>query len=526
VRPVRRLAVAALAVLSLPGVVRAGEEAPAAPVPPAAAAAAKEGPLPEVRTLRLALKEAVALALRNNLDLRVAAFGPSVAAANLVEEQALYEHLFTARVNGGERKTPQLISGSPPAQSEDVFGASVGVRRLLPTGGTVSLDAGMDRTLTNLTYITENPYYDATLGLSLRQPLLRGFGKAVTEAPVRFAQDARDYADLRFRSSVEDLVRRVEVTYWLLVNARGDLESREESVKVSGELVRINEVRLRAGAGTNVDVSQARAGQAARQVDRLRAENNLRTLEESLLGLLFPRSPDAATGGPMHLEPADDPRESLPDLPPEDPEAAVQRALLSRSDLRLLRVLVDQSEVGVLQAESQALVRLDLSASVQYAGIAGTLGQAENDSMLSREFPSWTVGLFLEVPLGNRAARARLDRAVLQRSQAEAQVRAGESEAAVRVRNARRDLESAREQIRASHEATSLAEEQLKAENERLRNDKSTTFEVLRLESDLTDARRSELRALVDYRSAVTRYDYETGRILETRALDVPAPAR
>jgi len=510
------LPLAATLLLLAPAAVRAGEEESPPP---------RARPLPEVRTLRLTLREAVDLALGSNLELRTASYGPAIAGAYLDEAGALYDHLFTARVSGGQAETLSAtrFPGSTATLSQDTAGAGAGVRRLLPAGGTLTLDASVDRTLTNSAFAFMNPFYESRLGLEVRQPLLRGFGREVTESGIRLAEDARDRAGLELRAATEDLVRRVETQYWDLVRARGEAGAQRKGVSVAEDLQRVNEARLDAGAGTRVEVSQAAAGVAARRVELLRAENAARSAEESLLGLLLPRTPDAPTGERMRLLPADDAARDLPPVPPEEVEAAVERALLRRSDVRVARVAADEAQVAVLRAESDVLPRLDLAAQVAYAGMDGNLGSSWSQGVGSREHATWTVGLVLEVPLGNRAARARLERVRLERARAEAAVRALESGAAVRVRNARRDLESAREVIDAAALATALAEEQLEAERERLRNDKSTTFEVLRLERDLTDARLGELRALTSYRAALALYDFETGRMLEERKIgDVP----
>jgi len=461
------------------------------------------------------------MALRNNLDLHAASYGPSIAGTVVAEANTLYDYGFTARLSGGEDRTlaNSYLEDARAQDSVDSLGGGVALDRLLPWGGQVALTASADRTLTNSAFTFYDRFWNSGVGLSVRQPLLRGFGREVTESGIRLALDNRDLADLEYRAALEEKVRLVETLYWELVRSRGVLDAQRKALEVSMDLLRVNEARLRAGAGTKVDVSQSGAGVAARQVDVLRAENNLRSVEEILLGELVPRSPDLPDAADLRVEPVDDAAEALPLLPPESVAAAVEEALLRRTDVRLRRIAVDQAEVGVLRAESSVLARLDVQAGVGYAGLAGNLGSAWSDSLASRENASWNVGLFLEIPIGNRAARARLERAVLTRSRLESQLRANESDAAVKVRNARRDLESAREQIDAAAKATALAVEQLEAERERLRNDKSTTFEVLSLESDLTDARLSELRALTDYRTAIVRYDFERGQVLEARGL-------
>jgi len=171
----------------------------------------------------------------------------------------------------------------------------------------------------------------------------------------------------------------------------------------------------------------------------------------------------------------------------------VEDALLRRTDVRLRRVAVDQAEVGVLLAESDSLARLDLEAGVSYAGLDRTLGTSWSDSMATRENVSWNVGLVLEIPIGNRAARAALERAVLNRSRLESLVRAEESSAAVRVRNTRR-TSNRPEQIDAAALSTRWRWSSSRRSGSACATDKSTTFEVLQLESDLTDARLEELR--------------------------------
>src|SRR5688572_4901798 len=259
--------------------------------------------------MRMSIREAVAMAMKNNLDLQASAYGPPVAAANLRAEEALYDHLFTARVAGGQRRAPvaSTFQGNGTEIAEDTFSAGIGLQRLLPTGGTLALTTGVDRTRTNSNLYQINPYWESDISLNFRQPLLRGAGRDVTEAGVRFSRDARDFADLDLRARTEDLVRLVESTYWGLVQARQDVASQAKSVDVAEDLLRISEARLSAGAGTKVDVSQAAAGVALRRVDLLRSENALRAIEENLLGLLMPRTPDTVTGGDLRVEPADEP---------------------------------------------------------------------------------------------------------------------------------------------------------------------------------------------------------------------------
>lgn len=165
-----RCAAALAAALAWPSASLAEEEKPPAP-PPAG------GAVPGV--LRVTVRQAVAMAMEGNLDLRASSYGPPVAAARVRQEEALYDHLFTARTAGAQRRmpVPSTFLGDGKEIAEDTFSAGLGLERLLATGGTVELSAGVDRTLTNSALYQINPYWDSTVALTFRQPLLRRAGR-------------------------------------------------------------------------------------------------------------------------------------------------------------------------------------------------------------------------------------------------------------------------------------------------------------------------------------------------------------
>ena len=85
----------------------------------------------------------------------------------------------------------------------------------------------------------------------------------------------------------------------------------------------------------------------------------------------------------------------------------------------------------------------------------------------------------------------------------------------VAVDNAILVAQSAYERIQATRQARIYAEAALDAEQKKLENGKSTTFEVLRLQRDLTTARSDEVRALLDYYAALAVLFQGEGSTLE-----------
>ena len=66
-----------------------------------------------------------------------------------------------------------------------------------------------------------------------------------------------------------------------------------------------------------------------------------------------------------------------------------------------------------------------------------------------------------------------------------------------------------------------LAEAALDAEQKKLENGKSTNFQVLELQDQLTQARAAEIRALTAYNKALQDFYYAEGTILQKNKVSV-----
>ena len=89
------------------------------------------------------------------------------------------------------------------------------------------------------------------------------------------------------------------------------------------------------------------------------------------------------------------------------------------------------------------------------------------------------------------------------------------------VRKGRRDLESALARIEASRASAAAAEKKLEAEEKKLELGRSTVFQVLQYQQDLSEARLAEVRAGTDARAAQTRLWRAVGSILEKEGVAV-----
>jgi len=118
-------------------------------------------------------------------------------------------------------------------------------------------------------------------------------------------------------------------------------------------------------------------------------------------------------------------------------------------------------------------------------------------------------------PLQNRAATATSAEADLAVEQADLELRRLELQVWREVRGAARTLAAAAQRIEIAGVSGELAQRSLDAEQKRYENGLSTSFEVLQIQENLSEARSREVSAVVSYRRAETAYYRAIGRLLE-----------
>ncbi|PYJ01066.1 MAG: hypothetical protein DME25_19040, partial [Verrucomicrobia bacterium] len=123
----------------------------------------------------------------------------------------------------------------------------------------------------------------------------------------------------------------------------------------------------------------------------------------------------------------------------------------------------------------------------------------------------YTYGAQVSIPLGNTSARNNYRSSKAAREQAVVALKRFEQTAMVQIDDAIRQAESSFERVDATRAAREYAELALQAEEKKLESGKSTSFQVLQLQRDLTTARGNEIRALADYNKALSQLSLSEG---------------
>jgi len=483
-------------------------------------------PQPGTR-VELTLDDAVKRALERNLDIAVERLNPqafdySIASLNANFRPTLTSNFGVRNQSTFERTTTSGASGANGLLTTETLTSNYGFTQNVKWGGgSFAVAWNNNRVEQSSLVVTRNPALNSNLSLVYVQPLLRNFRIDGTRAQLRITQLNQEISETQLRATVVRTVANTRNAYWDLVYAIQAAEVAERSLQLATKLVEDNQARVEVGTLAPLDVVQAQAEQATRRQAVATAQAAVRTAELALKRLIVNGTEDplwVAT-----IEPVDRPTYSTETL---DVEAAIRRALASRTDIEASRKQVQANDVAIQNLSDQRLPALDLTASYAAAGIGGTqfirpTGQLAGQptqiipggfsdalsTLWHQRAPTWNFALNLSYPLGSSTADANLARARVQQQQTIAQARQLELQIATEVTNAALLVESNRERLQAAQVAREFAQKRLEAEQSRFEVGLSTNFFVVQAQRDLRDAENAELRALLDYRRAQVEFE-------------------
>jgi outer membrane protein len=420
--------------------------------------------------------------------------------------------------NSTNQSTSQLDGGARTTTQRHTLNTSLS--QAVPWyGGRVSLGFNNSRTSTDNAFSTLNPSYRTTVSLDYTQPLLAGLKTDNQRAALQAQRIQGQITEIQLDARVTNITEAVRQAYWGLRAALEQIEIQRRSLAQAEQLLANNQVRVRLGTMAQIQVIQAEAQVASAQQSLLNAEIQWRNQELALKSLLIGGADDPLlyqTINPVELPAVSD--------QPVDVQAAVQRALGERADIRELREARRIAEIDLDVTEDSRLPDLNLIASYSLLGVGGTeynrsgLGGTPVlvreggyidgiNSITAFDAPTWNLSLNFSYPIGMRSSKANLERARLQMEQRELAIRSQELQIVTEVTNAGLAVTDTRLQLEAATRSRQLAEESAAAEATRFNAGVATNYEVVQAQDALTSARLSELRAMINHVNAIAEFE-------------------
>ena len=461
----------------------------------------------------VSIEEARASVLEHNLDLKVQLFAPTIAQQSVSEEEARFESAFTTRAQATDFNQPTSSTLSS-AQSRSLS-VTPGVKVPLTTGGTINVDLPINRTSNNNSFSTLNPATTADLEFSISQPLLRGAGKRSATAGIRIATYNQQVAEARTKLEAIRQVAAIDRAYWRLYQSRKELEVAQQQYDLANAQLERARRRVTAQTAAEIEIIRAEAGLAQRLEAIIVAQNQiLQNQREFKRVLNMPGlTVDTATVVALTTEP--DPVEYL-----FERKELVDKSLAARMEMLQLELQLAADAATIGLEKNRALPLLTLDYTYRVNGLGGSTQDAFHQ-LVRDKYEDWQVGLNLEVPLGNEAARSRVRRAILERLQRLASKEQQELAIRQEVLNAIDQLDTGWQRILAARQSTALSTRTLRAEERQFTVGLSTSTNVLDAATRLAESQLAEIRSITDYQIAQVDLAFATGTLLGAAKVDL-----
>lgn len=470
----------------------------------------KTGKAQEKKML-LSLRDTITKALENNLDIIIERYNPQIQETDIGKEEAVFDPTFTMSFDKAETITPStrrtITFGGPTSVDAETNTFTSELSQKIETGTEVSLKTEVFRNAD--TFNQFNSEYETNMTLSFTQSLLRNFGPDVNKTDIFIAQNNKAISEETFRERVMGIISDVQNIYWELVFRIEDLKAKQKSLALAQEFLERGKIQVEAGTLAPLEIVQGEARVAQREEDVIVAESAIKDAEDRLKRVLnIPKTSDAWD---FSIVPKDKPSFDIKEV--SLPES-IKEAFEFRPDYARAKKNLESTKIQLRFAKNQLLPRLDFVASGGYNGLEGNLGNSFDD-ITDKENPLWSLGVEVEIPIGNREARSQHTRRRLELQQIKMDIKNLEQQIIEDVRNAVRQIKTDIKRVNATKSSRILAEKQLEVEERKLEVGMSTAFFVLDFQQQLATALSNEAKAITDYNKSLVNFYRTLGTTLE-----------
>ena len=384
--------------------------------------------------LYLSMKDAIDLALENNLDLAIARYNLPIADTDLLRTKAggSFRGVNTGVVQGtpgggiggfgagapgaGAGGTTSgaggagagasglvqstLGVGTPVSSYDPTLSVNMGIEHLtLPqssevlynvpslqlntaqvnalysqafsTGTTVSFQFNNSRQTTNSPEIFLSPALNSYYRFTFQQQLLAGFGFGPNLRYLRIARNNKKISDIAFKDQVIATVTQIENIYWDLVNAYEQARVNEQSLAFANQTLGNARKQLQLESIPEMDVMKAEA-EVSRQDQALTVARTNLQLQESLMKNALTKSLDDPTLGEMPVVPTDRMQTANTEANTSEPILdLIAEGLQNRPELLETDVDLANRQISRKAARNALLPSLSLVGFYGGSGLAG-----------------------------------------------------------------------------------------------------------------------------------------------------------
>ncbi len=439
------------------------------------AAAGVNAQAPPVLTV-LTLEQAVGEALVKN-D-RVANQHDVIAQADL--------GLRLARSDFRPKVTPNIFGsfGRTDLNSQTY---SVDVTQKLQTGTRMRLSVGTaSNQIPAAPGVTGNDvlFYDADTTLSVTQPLLRGFGKAVTRRSLTTAELQRDEAQRLQVMAEQQVAVDVAAAYYRVVAQQAFVQVARQSLDRARRLRDAAEAKLDAGLVSQLDVLRSQQLVAQSETQLFDAQSAIEDARDRLTFLM-----GRTESTPFEV------KDQIPRPPTEplDMALATTTALANRADLKTRAAARDDANNRLRYSKNQLLPQVDVNFSLTRRGTAPSFS-----SSFGLDGFQYATFVTIAMPVDRTTQQVEYQSAILDRDRRRRDVATLERQIADDVKQAIREQSRLARNVVAAETSVELSRREVEVAQMRYQTGISNNLDVVTAEGGLLAAESRRIQALAD----------------------------
>jgi outer membrane protein TolC len=277
--------------------------------------------------------------------------------------QGFVDHTTQTQVNQVNYGVPILKQNTIELESS--------YSQAFPLGTNFTVTDFGSRQTTNSIFNVLSPQLTTNFNFTINQPLLQGFGLATNERFIHIAKKNLQLTDLGFRAQVIATITQVENIYWDLVSAYQDSQTKERSLAYVNETLADDQKQLDLNAIPAMQVLKDQAAVASSEGDLTVARATLR-LNELLIKNALTKTIDDATLAEMPVIPLDlvgtsDQKETEPI------DQLLVEAEKNRPDVSEDQIQMEIAQNNLKTIKNELLPRLSLYGEFIGYGIGGQI---------------------------------------------------------------------------------------------------------------------------------------------------------
>ncbi len=484
----------------------------------------------------LTLEEAIKMALENNNDIDASRNDVQIAEFNLKSVRGVYDPQIAAEsyFESATNPTSSTIGGgtSNGSVTQRRFFGSGGISGFSPfAGGSYSALVTSSRLTTSNSFATLNPQYPSALTLNYTQPLFRGRSFDINRRNIEIAKKNLSLTDVQFRQKAIDVITQVEQAYWDLAFSLRNLQVNIDAVKQARLQLESNQRLVEKGVLAPIEIVAANAQVTNLEQNVFIAQESVTRAENTLKTLIFAdrKSPDWARPiTPISEVNLETPRVAL--------EIATADALKNRPEIATLDNAAEINQINQRFFRDETKPEINLVGSYISQGLSGNptfvstnpvapnlVGGYFNSigNLLQQDYPTYRVGVTINLPFGNTTAKANLGRTLVEETRLGNQRAQTEQLIEAEVRNAVQALRSAEARLNSAISSRKSAELLYESEQRQFRAGTTTLYLVYQRQNELVIARGRELQAQTDLNKAISEFRRATGTTLNANNVTV-----